>query len=238
MASERTAARIVTLNGRPSRLAMPTCCANCASTAVGRLPIEKVFRRDAGADSGVSYVISTAQVPFCPSCVARHQHEAVTVSPLQRVMLCFRQPVIISALVMGAFAVFLGPPALDAAFSGSGPGGLIFLGVVLLFALIAVASGLAAFHESRRHAVMPPTSVTSAFDYTDDESELFDRERRTYRLRNSIFADAFVDGNRHSQWDPSSARATAGHRGRIVLLIVFAVAAVFMLVGTLFWPLP
>jgi hypothetical protein len=229
---------MVTLNGRPSRLAMPTCCANCASTAVGRLPIEKVFRRDAGADDGMRYVISTAEVPFCPRCLARHRLEAATVSPLQRVVLCFRQPVILSALVMGGFAVFLGPPALDAAFSGSGLGGPIFLSIVLLFGLIAAASGFAAFQLSRRHAVVPPTSVTSAFDYTDDQSELFDRERRTYRLRNPTFADAFVDANRHSQWDPSSARATAGHRGRIVLLIVFAMATIFILIGTFFWTLP
>lgn len=224
---------MVTFNGRPSWLAMPTSCANCAATADGRLSIEKVFRRDGGPDSGVSYVISAAQVPFCSRCVAHHQVEAVSVSPLQRVLLCFRQPVIISALLMGAFAIFLAPPALDAALSGSGLGGLIFLGIVLLFGLIAAASGFAAFEQSRRHAVVPLTSVTSAFDFTDDQSELFDRERRTYRLRNSTFAEAFIDANRHSQWDPRSARAAAGHRGRIALLIVFAVAAVVMLVGTL-----
>ena len=50
-------ARMVTLRGRPSQLAMPGCCANCGSPAGGWLRIEKVFRRDAG-DDGVNYAVS------------------------------------------------------------------------------------------------------------------------------------------------------------------------------------
>ena len=90
-----------------------------------------MFRRDAG-DDGVNYVMSAAQVPFCPLCIARHQVEVVTVSPLQRMLLCFRQPIIISALAMGAMALFLAPPALEAVLGGNGVGGLLFLGIVLL----------------------------------------------------------------------------------------------------------
>ena len=223
---------MVTLTGRPSQLAMPGCCANCGSPAGGWLRIEKVFRRD-GGDDGVNYVVSAAQVPFCPLCIARHQGEVVTVSPLHRMLLCFRQPIIISALSMGAMALFLAPQALEAVLGGNGVGGLLFLGIVLLFGLIAVASGYAAFQLSRRHAVVPLTSVTSAFDYTDDQSELFDGERRTFRLRNPTFAEAFGYANEHRRWDPRGARAAAGHRGRIALIVVIVVAAVVMLVGTL-----
>ena len=191
-----------------------------------------MFRRDAG-DDGVNYVVSAAQVPFCPLCIARHQVEVLTVSPLQRMLLCFRQPIIISALAMGAMALFLAPQALEAVLGGNDVGGLLFLGIVLLFGLIAAASGYAAFRLSRRHAVVPLTSVTSAFDYTDDQSELFDGERRTYRLRNPTFAEAFRYANEHRRWDPRGARAAAGHRGRIALIILIVVAAVVLLVGTL-----
>ena len=222
---------MVTLNGRPSQLAMPGCCANCGSPAGSLLRIEKVFRRDA-VDEGANYVVGAAQVPFCRLCIARHRAEVVTVSPPQRMLLCFRQPIIISALSMGAMALFLAPQALEAVLGGNGVGGL-FLGIVLLFGLIAAASGYAAFQLSRRHAVVPPTSVTSAFDYTDDQSELFDGGRRTYRLRNPTFAEAFGYANERRRWDPRGARAAAGHRGRIALIILIVVAAVVMLVGTL-----
>ncbi len=226
-------AQTVTLNGRPSQLAMPPCCANCGSTAEGRLPIEKVFRRDEGPEGGVHYVVTTAQVPFCATCVARHQAEVVTVSALRRVLLCFRQPVIIAALTTGGIALFFAPVALDSLTAGDGVGGLIFLGVVVVFALIAAASAYAAFDQSRRYAVPASTPVTSAFDYTDDESEMFDRQRRTYGLRNPTFAAAFEQANQHRQWDPRSARAMASHRGRTLLLIGVGVATVLMLVGTL-----
>ena len=99
----------------------------------------------------MNYVVSAAQVPFCPLCIARHQVEVLTVSPLQRMLLCFRQPIIISALAMGAMALFLAPLALEAVLGGNGVGGLLFLGIVLLFGLIAAASGYAAFQLSRRH---------------------------------------------------------------------------------------
>lgn len=52
-------------------------------------------------------------------------------------MLCFRQPVITSALLMGGITLFLAPPALEALFGGDGIGGLIFLGIVVAFGLIA-----------------------------------------------------------------------------------------------------
>jgi hypothetical protein len=201
--------------------------------ADGGLPIEKVFRRDGGVDSGVTYVVTAVRVPFCPACIARHQVEAVTVSPLQRVLLCFRQPVIISALTMGVLALYLAPRAIDAVSSADGAGGLIFLGIVLLFSLIAAASGFAAFDQSRRHAVVPATSVTSAFDYSDDQSELFDRERRTYRLGNPAFAEAFLHANQHRQWNPGSPRAAAGRWLRTALTIMIVVAGVVMLVSTL-----
>ena len=198
--------RMVTLRGRPSQLAMPDSCANCGSPAERRLLIEKVFRRDEGPEGGVHYVVSPVHVPFCSPCIARHQAEVVTVSPVKRVLLCFQQPVIIAALFMGGMAVFLAPPAFDAVVGGHGVGGLVFLGIVVVFGLIAAASGYAAFNLSRRHAVAPLTSVTSAFDFTDDESAMFERQRRTYRLRDPTFAAAFEEANQDRRWDPRSRR--------------------------------
>ena len=55
----------------------------------------------------------------------------------------------------------------------------------------------------------------------------------SYRLRNPTFAEAFGNANEHRRWDPRGARAAAGHRGRIALIIVIVVAAAVMLVGTL-----
>ncbi len=227
---------MVTLHGRPSRLAMPPVCANCGSPADGRLLIEKVFRRDEGPDGGVNYVVSAVHVPFCPSCIARHEAEAVTVSPAKRVLLCFRQPIIIGALVTGGMAVFLAPPALAAVVGGDGMGRLVFLGIVVVFGLIAAGSAYGAYNLSRRHAAIPLTSVTSAFDFTDDESDLFDKQRRTYRLRDPTFAEAFVYANQHRRWDPGSARAVVGRRGRTVLIIVCGLAAIVVLVGTVLRP--
>ena len=103
---------------------------------------------------------------------------------------------------------------------------------MLLFALIAAASGYGAFQLSRRHAVVPPTSVTSAFDYTDDQSELFDGERRTYGC---TIRPSLRRAGTPTSTAVGSARCAGGGRppGSDRLIMVIVVAAVVTLVGTL-----
>jgi len=65
----------VDLHGRLRRAAWPALCANCGSPAMSRLVVKKIFRRQPGGryqGRGWKYVIRSARIPYCPSCIARN----------------------------------------------------------------------------------------------------------------------------------------------------------------------
>lgn len=71
----------------------------------------------------------------------------------------------------------------------------VMFGFTVGFFLLGLASGWAAWRLSRRYRVRDPSSVTGTFDYSDGTSSRFERERRTYRLANRAFGEAFTAVN-------------------------------------------
>ncbi len=78
-----------------------------------------------------------------------------------------------------------------------------------------------------RNAVFPgpPTSVLAAANYTDDQSELFEPDRRTYTFRDPVFAAQFAALNADRVWSGRSPRARWARRTRRVLFGAFLVVA-------------
>src|SRR5690349_11264991 len=65
----------VDLHGRLRTAAWPPLCANCCAPATSRLVVKKIFRRQPGGrylGHGWKYVIRSARIPYCPSCMARN----------------------------------------------------------------------------------------------------------------------------------------------------------------------
>jgi hypothetical protein len=206
----------------------PDLCAACATPTRAGLTIQKVFERNSSDDTPRGYVIGEARVPFCPTCIARHEREVIRVPWLSRALLCFRSSMMISALGAVLFAGLLAHGALQRAMYGDMVSVVVLGGVSALCVLAAIGCTRSAYNETRWLAVPAQTSVTCCFDFSDDLSEPFDPPRRTYTSLNPTFADAFHALNRDHVWDPSSAQAIRASRYRGIVMVLLLVAIVIV----------
>lgn len=211
------------VTGGLGEVVKPDLCANCGCPTSERLLVEKVFeRRD--SDSPTAYSIARVNVPFCPTCIRRHREEVKPVTPLARLLLCFRSGTGVGGAFSAAFGLWLFPKFLPRMLRGDLTNLLVFSAIPGLFFLIAYGCFRAAWDETEHLAVIPATSITSAFDYSDNCAQTFDVERRIYTLRNERFAQAMLEANRDRVWNPNSRGARTASRKRNVLFIVMTIA--------------
>jgi hypothetical protein len=102
------------------------------------------------------------------------------------------------------------------------------LAVVAASAVVCgVALVVRALWETRRYMVPGQTSVTLAFDFSPDISDVLDRsQRRVYAIRETAFAEEFTALNRERIWQPDPVADRAEKR-------VWIACAVFLLLGAL-----
>jgi hypothetical protein len=209
----------------------PDLCASCGVPSRARLTIEKVFERNSSDDTPRGYVVEAVRIPFCPACIAKHEGEAGRITLMSRMLLCLRSSMMISALGAVLFAGLLAQGARERAMYGDVSSVVVLGGVSALCVLAAIGCARVAYNETRRFAVMPPTSVTRHFDFSGDLSEPFDLPRRAYTPLNSAFGEAFFALNRDHVWDPASAQAmrASRHRGIVmaILLVVIVIVAFY-----------
>jgi len=189
----------VELAGAPRKLAFPQACASCGTPAGRRLRIEKVFQRER-RDQPDRYAVVGVDVPFCTTCIERHRSEVRHLAPVQGLLSLLRSVLLIPAGVFLVVALVLILPLFHKVADGNWHDVWIFLALVAGFGVLGLACARAALHQSHRYRVTEPTSVTSAFDFSDNLSGRFERERHSYRLLNARFADAFVAVNASRVW--------------------------------------
>ncbi len=214
------------LTGSPGKLAFPAVCARCGAPAGRRIRVEKVFSRSDG-DLRTAYAVLRTDVPFCLTCTSKHRSEATGRPFGERVVSLFRSALLVPALGFAMAALWSLLQVID--HVGSGESALRFAGLFAGFALLALVCTRAALRRTHRYRVAEPSSVTSAFDFTDDLSEMFERERHDYRLANPVFGDAFVAVNASRVWHSDSGRARAGDRGRSAVLLLSLTGGVAVL---------
>jgi hypothetical protein len=220
----------VELTGPLRSLGFPNRCANCGAVTGERLPVRKVFARNAGyrrrtgstRDRG--FRIETVEVPYCAACVAQDARERQSLASRWRARLGGLLLGSFPALFPLGFAIFL----LTNVRPGSGSSEAA--GFVDLLALVFGGAGVAliahAFWDTRRCMVPRQTSVTLAFDFSPDVSDLLDhQQRRVYAMRDGAFAEAFTALNRDRVWQPDPAAERAEMRVWIVCGVVLAIAA-------------
>lgn len=207
----------------------PDLCACCGVPARARLTIEKVFERNTSDDTPRGYVVDEVSIPFCPTCIAKHDREVGRITWMSRMLLCFRSSMMISALGAGLFAGLLAQGARERAVYGDMTSVVVLGGVSALCVLAAIGCARYAYNETRRFAVPAQTSVTRCFDFSDDLSAPFDLPRRSYTALNPAFGEAFHVLNRDRVWDPASPQAirASRHRGIVmaILLVVMVIVA-------------
>jgi len=222
----------VELTGPLGSLGFPDRCANCGVVTRERLPVRKVFGRNAGRRRRTrsrvyrGYRIDTAQVPYCRDCIAQDARERQSMASRWRARVGTFLLEAFPALFPLAFAVFL-LTALDLPRKP----GYAFYGfeqiLALLFGSAAVGAMAYAWWSTRRCLVPRQTSVTLAFDFSPDVSDLLDHvPRRVYAMRDAAFAEAFIALNRDRVWQPDPAAVRAEMRVWIMCAVVLAVGAV------------
>jgi len=77
----------------------------------------------------------------------------------------------------------------------------------------------------------PPTSTLAAVDFSDEESELFEPDRRTFRFTNHVVREHFAELNASLVWRKNSPRARRARLARRALLAVLALIGAAFLVA-------
>jgi hypothetical protein len=182
------------LGGAPSDFVWPDLCPACGGAARDRLDVRKVFvRRSRGHGGRTRHVIACVTVPFCEKCVDRHHAEAHAMSPLRRGLTYVQSFLLIPAVGAGYMASVTLPAARGASLDQ--PAGLWAWGLVAFFAGISVMSLVAMWQGTKRFRVPPQTSVTRAFDYSDELGSMVEGRRRVYTIQDGGFAERFASIN-------------------------------------------
>jgi hypothetical protein len=215
----------VELTGPLGSLGFPNRCANCGAVAGERLPVRKVFGRNAGYRRRAisrryrGYRIDTARVPYCPACIAQDARERESVASRRRARLGALLLQSFPALFPLGFAVFL--------LTTIGPRDGFVQILTLVFGSAGAGLIAYAWWDTRRCMVPRQTSVTLAFDFSPDVSDLLDhRQRRVYAMRDAAFFEAFTALNRDRVWQPDPTAVRAEMR-------VWIACAVFLAIGAL-----
>lgn len=214
----------VELTGPPGAVAFPSICARCAAPSAGFVAVEKVFTRS-DSDGPTESFCQAINVPFCAACTLRHRAERPPMPIDKRVFQMFRSEKFWSGLGPLAFAMFLSWLVLKFLLRAELLGAGLLFGLAALFWAMAAFLIRSAWWDSHRITVQPPSSVTAAFDYSDDRRQLFEPEHHLYTMQNSVFSAAFVELNRSRIWRPDSRTARVAERKRNLLLKVVLVLA-------------
>jgi hypothetical protein len=221
----------VELTGPLGSLGFPDRCANCGAVTRERLAVRKVFGRNAGRPRRTrsrryrGYRIDTAQVPYCGACIAEDGRTRQSAASLWRARVGALLLESFPALFPLGFAVFLLATVRPASSSGEA-GGFVDI-LALVFGGAGAVLIARAWWDTRRCMVPRQTSVTLAFDFSPDVSDLLDHgQRRVYAMRDAAFAEAFTALNRDRVWQPDPAAVRAEMRVWIVCAVLLAIGAV------------
>lgn len=222
----------VELTGSLRSLAFPSRCANCGAVTTERLRVRKVFGRMAGhrylmsSTRDPGYRIDTARVPYCLACITQDARERPSTASRWRARLPSLVVQLIPALPCLGFAAYL-LTTIDTTMHGDNGATAFDWALVLLFAASGLILIVRALWETRNHMVPRQTSVTLAFDFGPDISDLLDHAaRRMYAIREAAFAEAFIQLNRDRVWAPDAGAERTEVR-------VWTAALVFLALGAL-----
>jgi len=123
------------------------------------------------------------------------------------------------------FAVFLLTTIQPPTHAGEAAGGFE-RALALLFGLSGAGVIGYGWWDTRSCMVPRQTSVTLAFDFSPDVSDVLDHgQRRVYAMRDAAFAEAFTALNRDRVWQPDPAAVRAEMRLWIVCAVFLAIGA-------------
>jgi hypothetical protein len=218
--------QMVGLIGSHRRIVWPPMCPACGGPASSHINVARIFGRRSQHGGFAAYrFIVRMTIPFCQSCVSRHQQQLQTVP--SAIGSFFRTPGVLSFIGAVAVAVILWWVFVQDAEGVSRDARLYAISGII--ALVGLGIFITA-REARFLRVPPLTEVTSACDFSDNLGFPFGR-RRFYAIRNRAFADAFVRANHDRLWTDAIRKRDAWVSGVAGLVLIIAALIAWLVRG-------
>jgi hypothetical protein len=244
----------VEIAGALGDVRFPPLCARCATPPAGTLTLAKMFRH-VHSDSPDTRVYAAVQVPFCAPCLDAHRDERRPPDPrtlrrLRNTFLVRLLPYVIPVVVIVYMIKEFLRPTLRAVGKGDLTGALLFGAVVAFFGLlllmfwrlvlkaredlVAPSTGdpnaqhveFVRGHFGATYVIPgPPTSPLAAVDFTDEDGQLFEANRRTFTFANPAVGAEFAAANAGLVWHPDSPAGRRASWLRHALFVALGVAA-------------
>lgn len=141
----------------------------------------------------------------------------------QRVFATLFHPLIIPIVGSLFFLRIVLPTAVTT--SPFAEGGWIAWGLPALFLFIIVWTSFLLWRMARERDLPPQTEITGACDFSGNVSQLLERERHIYRLRNETFAQALTKLNPDRVWTDAD---QAGSRRRMHMTAIVGLAVIVL----------
>lgn len=203
-------------------LRFPGACPHCLQPANTPITVDRVFPQD---DSEPR--VTTFYPLFCASCAAAHMRQVKR--PGMDVF--FRRlwkggGTSFGPVANSGIGLFLTPKLLPMVFN-SGLAGLIPLGVLAFFWGVGATCFWVVMGQTRYMTCAPPTSITSAVDFTDDLSDMFEPSWRRFTFQNPGYAKLFRETNAEWIWRKrgEKARTAASRRSMVMIATLAALGA-------------
>ena len=219
------------LRGSPGSLTWPSICAYCGEGASGHVRAPKVFlrpRTHGRRNYSTPFrrtIITKVDIPFCASCIERHEATVQRPSLASKVLRTLLTPMLIpmfGSLFFGQLTLRI---ALDMKPGDQGP--WVPWGLTGLFAFGFLWSLAGAWGATRSSRIEKQTEVTKACDFSDDISDMFGGERHIYTVRDRGFAESLAALNPDRIWTDEDDRKVSRRWGFI--------AGALLLVGAIIW---
>jgi hypothetical protein len=222
--------RKVQVIGRLRQVLFPPRCINCAAEASRQLNVKQLFT-STDDDDDETWTVETIAVPVCHACSAKHQAELRPPSISDALWPAIRTEAALPMAFSSLTAFFFVAEMMKSVAKGHLRTAAILGIPVTLFGLIAYGCWIPVRDRLRRFRLPQPTTVTSSFTFSRDQSKLFEPPRRTFRFRMPEVAEAFIQVNSDTLWDPRSAMAASASTKRIILYGLLIFGFVLFLVG-------
>lgn len=223
----------VDLHGQLRSAAWPPLCANCCAPATSRLVVKRIFRRQPGGryhGRGWKYVIRSARIPYCPSCMARNAEivAAERMPFLELVVRLVATPLVIP-FIGGVIVARVFLPDTIAKPIGD-PLHNVGLAIVAAMLLAIGTSAWGSWHATSFYLVPAENEITSACVFSDELGGPLTGWHRAYTFRNHDFAQAFIAANHARLWTQADTVRTGNIRfaAGLLLLAVLIVARVLL----------
>ena len=213
-------------------LEFPRMCPACGGRGEVRLECAKSLR-GVDSDDQEIWTVLTHRPWFCAACAAAHERERWRpgIGDYGRRLVAGGGEMLGAAVALGVGLLFL----KDA---------VVKLSLVLLV-FSALPLGVAWYlirknwQAQAYRCVAPPTAVTGAVDFTEDQAAEFEPAWVRFTFRNAAYAEAFREVNRKRIWNPGGGEAVAARQKRAwaerqrrwmytavgVAVVVFGIAA-------------